>query len=234
MGIKNNIIYKIEKVKNLEQWAKIVNKKQWKDGKSAKEFAKYMLSNGGYLPPEIEEIIGKCPKNMEAITYPEKVTSFGKGFGRGHGRQHDALIISEDFVIGVEAKVDEPLGKSMGECDNENKEIRIKALSRYLYGDENKAKELKIKYQLLSASVGTLMEAERNNKKKSVLLFIIFNNEETDNMRENKKAIEDFIKSLKNGENSAKKFGEDKDITFNVSTIEIKIPKVKYQSDIFL
>lgn len=229
MGIKNNIIYKIEKVKNLEQWAKIVNKKQWKDGKSAKEFAKYMLSNGGYLPPEIEEIIGKCPKNMEAITYPEKVTSFGKGFGRGHGRQHDALIISEDFVIGGEAKVDEPLGKSMGECDKENKEIRIKALSRYLYGDENKAKELKIKYQLLSASVGTLMEAERNNKKKAVLLFIIFKNEDDEDtvgMRKNKEAIEDFIKSLKAGENSAKKFGEDKDITFNVSTIEIKIPKV--------
>lgn len=173
MGIKNNI-YNPKEIKELEQWPKPVNKKQWKDGKSAKEFAKYMLSNGGYLPPEIEEIIGKCPKNMEAVTYPEKVTSFGEGFRSGHGRQHDALIFTKDFVIGVEAKVDEILGESISEKDSENRKKRIKAFSGYLYGDENKAKDLKIKYQLLSASVGTLMEAERNNKKKlfSFLLFL--------------------------------------------------------------
>lgn len=44
-------------------------------------------------------------------------------------------------------------------------------------------------------------------------------------MRKNKEAIEDFIKSLKAGENSAKKFGKDEGITFIVSTIEIKNTK---------
>ena len=83
----------------------------WKDGRSAKELAKYMTSIKGYMPKEIEDILVKLGCNTNIIFYgePEAVTSLE---GRGGGRHHDLLLVQENEVmIGVEAKSDEYFGK---------------------------------------------------------------------------------------------------------------------------
>ena len=83
----------------------------WKDGRSAKELAKYMTSTKGYMPKEIEDILVKlgCNPNDTFYGEPEAVTSLE---GRGGGRHHDLLLVQgNEVVIGVEAKSDEDFGK---------------------------------------------------------------------------------------------------------------------------
>ena len=83
----------------------------WKDGRSAKELAKYMTSTKGYMPKEIEDILVKlgCNPNITFYGEPEAVTSLES---RGGGRHHDLLLIQEnEVVVGVEAKSDEDFGK---------------------------------------------------------------------------------------------------------------------------
>ena len=66
----------------------------WKDGRSAKELAKYMTSIKGYMPKEIEDILVKLGCNTNIIFYgePEAVTSLE---GRGHPDTHPALPLPD-------------------------------------------------------------------------------------------------------------------------------------------
>jgi len=85
-------IYKLKlqkkdcKIDTLEDWYKLAPPKKadahWKDGRSAKEVAKYILAGNGYIPKEIEDILSEIGCNKEKIFYgePEAVT---KLVGRG-------------------------------------------------------------------------------------------------------------------------------------------------------
>ncbi|GAA0237167.1 DUF6946 family protein [Metaclostridioides mangenotii] len=121
-------------IDSLKDWRNLAPPKKvdthWKDGRSAKEVAKYILAGNGYIPKEIEEILSEIGCNKEKIFYgePEAVTKF---VGRGEGCNHDILFIQDSqAVISIEAKTDEELGKLVSkELENisENKLIRIKS-----------------------------------------------------------------------------------------------------------
>ena len=85
-------MYKLELKKNTKQinsvdewynFAPLQNPSlHWKDGRSAKELAKYMTSTKGYMPKEIENILTKlgCNTNITFYGEPEAVTSLeGRG-----------------------------------------------------------------------------------------------------------------------------------------------------------
>lgn len=166
-------IYKGQEINSIEEWgnyARPKSDKHWKDGRSAKEMAKLALSD------DFRNIISTILKELSIheTSYkcePEAKTCFGKGFGKGGPRNHDLLMIGNESVIGIEAKVSESFDKKVSEKST----ARVDALIKFLYGEEIDINKDKLFYQLLTSSVGTIKEALNNGKKKAVVLFITFN-----------------------------------------------------------
>ena len=176
------MIIKNDKLSTTNLWEKnappMGGDKQWKDGRSAKELANYMTSDFPNMPVELEEILSNIIDiNSTFELDAEYVTNFSaEGFGHGEGRNHDAILCNDDIFIGIEAKADESLGKVLAdELKNatENKMLRIKKLIGLLFNDgvEN---HKNLRYQLLTASAGVLIEAEKRNCKKALLAVIVF------------------------------------------------------------
>lgn len=97
-------------INTVNLWGEIAppkkKEKHWKDGRSAKELAKFMIESNGYLPKEIERILDEINfnENVSFIGEPESVTG---PIGRGEGRNHDLLLNGENkIIIGIEAKAD--------------------------------------------------------------------------------------------------------------------------------
>ena len=172
---------------------------QWKIGRSAFEFARYMTSYGGTVPSAILQYlqsIGIQAYNFECE--PERITSFSKkeisklcpgwNLERGEGRHHDGLMWStgNDCVIGIEAKVSEPFDRSIKDRiesaknnhdQGENTKKRILESIRIIKGEKEQNKEwLKkdLMYQLLSATIGTVIEAKKLGATNAVFLVIEF------------------------------------------------------------
>ena len=98
---------------------------------------------------------------------------------KGNGRNHDLLMIGEDFVVGIEAKVSESFGEEISTElieASDNKKGRIDKLANELFGCKiNEVKDgLELRYQLLTGVYGTLLEAENNKKSKALFLVIVF------------------------------------------------------------
>ena len=177
MLLKNNGIT------DIESWFKISppmgGEKQWKDGRSAKELARYMTAAYPYVPKEIEDTL--CcfvHKNAEFEWAAEYVTEFQPfGLGRGEGRNHDAFMFNSDIVVGIEGKADESLGSQfIGDAlenASDNKKQRINGMIQMIFGDvpEN---HKDIRYQLVTASAATLLEATKKNVNKAMLIVIVF------------------------------------------------------------
>lgn len=221
--MSNLTIIKENHISDLSSWFKYAQPeggdKQWKDGRSAKEFARYMTASKGSLPAELLsyfEKIGIKDSYFECL--PEHVTSFaGYGIGKGEGRHHDGLLLSSSAVIGIEAKVSEPFDKSLKEKlkkaqDNsdggKNMKERILgslALFHKTTPDENVEE---IMYQLISATTGTIIEAYEREKSKSVVLVLEFTGDvdlgsseaqikkEKQQIQDNDSAFQNFLKLL--------------------------------------
>jgi hypothetical protein len=166
-------LYKGKEISSIEEWgnyARLKSDKHWKDGRSAKEMAKLALSE------DFRNIISTILKELSIYetSYkcePEAKTCFGKGFGKGGPRNHDLLMIGNESIIGIEAKVSESFDKKVSEKST----ARVDALIKFLYGKDIEINKDKLFYQLLTSSVGTIKEALNNGKKKAVVLFITFN-----------------------------------------------------------
>ena len=148
---------------------------QWVDGRSAKELAKYMTKNLPSVPAEIENAIKTIvPAKAEFEWDAEYVTKLP---GTGEGRNHDAILfIDKNIVITIEAKADESLGNLIDEeIENAsvNKLYRISSLLGYIFKGGFKNYK-KLRYQLLTASVGTILEAQKKNCKTAVLIVLVF------------------------------------------------------------
>ena len=222
-------MYKLELKKNTKQinsvddWYNFAppqnSSLHWKDGRSAKELAKYIIGGNGCIPKEIEIILSQLGCNPNSIFYgePEAVTSLE---GRGGGRHHDLLRVKEsEVVIGIEAKSDEDFGKSaheevFGNNDykqllysiSDNKFTRVNSLYNDIYGYDL-YKNMEIRYQLLTSTKGVLKEAKKANASKVVLLILTFKKENCYSERKIKSNLQDlnnFIDSLgtplKNGQ----------------------------------
>ena len=179
----------------------------WKDGKSAKELAKYIIEGNKYLPQELEVLLIKigCQPSGELQGEPEAITGLKS---RGQGRTHDLLLVKEnEVVVGIEAKVEEPLDEPVYKIiedlimkkpeDAKGKYERLKYLYKCIYDSE--IDNTYLQYQLLTATVGTLLEAEKAGAKKAVLAVITFISalgHMSNSMKKNKDDLNYFISTI--------------------------------------
>ena len=88
-------------ITNVETWEikapPMGKSRQWVDGRSAKELARYMTKNYPQLPIEIENILKEFVRDDSEFDWAaEYVTRFEPfGLGRGEGRNHDAFLYRE-------------------------------------------------------------------------------------------------------------------------------------------
>jgi hypothetical protein len=163
---------------------------QWKDNYSAKELAKFATSSE--FPVFLQQIIKSMGcKVCDVTCIPEADTPLPFSY-RGP-RNHDLLVVGKDFVIGIEAKVNEPYSNTLSqeyEQGSKDKKARIDWMKKLLFSEnDNTINELK--YQLFSGTCGTLLEAARRNKSKCMFLVLSFDVEGNGG---NKTNNEDFAK----------------------------------------
>lgn len=215
--MKISIQKKVE-IQTLDQWYHVAppegGSKQWKIGRSALEMARFALSKE--FPIVIDRVLKECGlREGSFICEPEALTSFEQGMGTGGPRHHDLLMIGDNTLIGIEAKVSEPFDKRIedkrkGATDNMNQ--RLDSCLRYLYNSKPDNAE-KMYYQLFSATIGSIIAAksETNKAIKNVIsLFVVFvdnvDKEDgyDDHVRENDNAFKDFCESFGLDENGGK------------------------------
>ena len=172
---KNNNI-----ITTVEEWYQFAppkaKGKHWKDGRSAKSLAQFMTDKNQVK--KLEDILVELEYDTNGVISctPEANTVLPC---KGNGRNHDLLMIGEDFVVGIEAKVSEPFGEEISTElieASDNKKNRIDTLANKLFGCKiNEVKDgLELRYQLLTGVYGTLLEAENNKKSKALFLVIVF------------------------------------------------------------
>ena len=172
---KNNNI-----ITTVEEWYQFAppkaKGKHWKDGRSAKSLAQFMTDKNQVK--KLEDILVELKYGTNGVISctPEANTVLPC---KGNGRNHDLLMIGEDFVVGIEAKVSEPFGEEISTElieASDNKKGRIDKLANELFGCKiNEIKDgLELRYQLLTGVYGTLREAENNQKSKALFLVVVF------------------------------------------------------------
>jgi hypothetical protein len=242
MILKNNEII------NSDEWKRIAppmgGDKQWKPGRSAMELADYMTKNLPDMPQAIEDVLmpftsGTAEFDWSA-EYITNLTPFG--LGRGEGRNHDAFLWNPDVVVGIEGKVDEPLGseyiRDAMKSKSPNKLHRVQGMVEMLFGGKPEAHGA-IRYQLVTASIATLLEATKRGVKNAVLLVIVFKKpgyyienciEKTyyseKNIRKNNEDIEVFLKETRSTEQNGMyliptAYGKETGINLYFKKIEI-------------
>lgn len=176
------MILKNNGITDIDSWFKksppMGGLKQWKDGRSAKELARYMTKNFPVVPAEVENLLlNFTDADSEFEWDAEYVTSFEKhGLGKGEGRNHDGMMVNDDIFVGIEGKADESLGNLLGEelaNASVNKMTRINGMIDMLFGDgaEN---HKNLRYQLITASTAALLEAKERSLSKVLLLVLVF------------------------------------------------------------
>ncbi|MBC8384172.1 MAG: hypothetical protein H8E57_01480 [Candidatus Cloacimonetes bacterium] len=172
-------------INNLIEWEKYFlksdsKKKHWKDGRSAKSIAEFMINKNGI------KIITDIVSNIlsEKVTFSKAIPEFEVKFDNyGKGREHDLGLFGKTdsnkrVFVGVEAKVDESFNEKISD-------IYIKAKSKELNGESTNAPKriekliqrnfnnitpdkFNLRYQCLYSTVGTL-EAKSNGNKADAL-----------------------------------------------------------------
>ena len=218
-------INKTVEIKDLDQWFHVAppegRLKQWKVGRSAMEMARFALSNE--FPKVIAKLLEECGLKESAFSCePEALTNFENNMGKSGPRHHDLLMVGKDTIIGIEAKVSESFDKTINEKRKgatENMNIRLNSCIEFLYENEPEAVE-ELYYQLLSATIGSVIEAQRQMKKNVISLFIVFTG--------NIDAEKDYEKHIKDNDDAFRVFCS----TFKLSEKGGKIPSIPKAPDI--
>lgn len=185
-------------IKSQDDWLKYAPPKgtnHWRKGQSTELLAEYIVSAKGYLPKEIEDILIsiQCKNNDVFYGEPEAITMFNT---KGAGRNHDLLLVKKnDIVIGVDAKVDERFGNKvssiLAKSISNNQKERIKQFNKEIYGQSLNLIP-NVTYELLSATSGVLIEANKANATKAVLLICTFVNGSNADIKKIIKNIDDI------------------------------------------
>ena len=234
------MIFKENGIFDTDTWFQIAppmgGAKHWKDGRSAKELARYMTSEYPLIPKEIEKTLRRfTDESAEFDWTAEYVTDFQSfGLGKGEGRNHDAFLFHSDVVVGIEGKADEPLGSQLIgdalETASENKKQRIEKMIQMLFGDAPENHK-NIRYQLVTAAVATLLEANKRNVGKAVLMVIVFKKKgcfSEKKVKANNEDIQRFLDELSAKEKDGiysvpTAYGREKNIEFYFKHIEIDL-----------
>lgn len=192
-------------IKTIDQWPKPMRSNQWKDGRSAMLLAEFVLNAQESFCELIASVLKGC--NIELQDFkcePEASKGLGDRFGRGN-RHHDLLMIGENCVIGIEAKVSESfdkesIGKKLEEKEKTKRERAEKLIDTLIPKDKRADKEyLNLPYQLFTATRSTISCAEKMKKSYSIFLVIDFigdvlkDKDYDEKCRKNREAFEAFV-----------------------------------------
>ena len=233
-------------ITNVNDWFIVAppkgKEKQWKDGYSAKELAKFVTANKEKFNELIKSIVTESFKSKISASFcgePEAETKLPPKGSRGP-RNHDLLLYNKDLVIGIEAKVNEPFGNSISEelknADSENKKERIKWLKKTILPDPQKEEANQLKYQLFTATAGTLLEAYRRKVEQCIVLVLSFNENQESNA-DNNKSFKDYVNLVCGEQKDYRSFyvsdgpGDPQEIKCRFVKKEIVISKTEYMID---
>lgn len=195
-------------IANLSDWGKSFIKKDsekhWKDGYSAKEFAKRVLD--GSFEKDASKVFSLFLQIQFVSAEIEKI-SYLDSF-KGGQRNHDLACLAESngekIAVCVEAKVSEDFGNTLAlnfaslDLDkNKNKVQRINNLCKIFFGKSYDESLSNVYYQILTGLYGTVKYAKEINAKKSVFVIYQMNTQEEKSQsasKEHLKDINDFLK----------------------------------------
>ena len=207
-------IQKSIKITNEDDWFKVSppkgGKKQWKKGRSARLLAQYTTDQTSDFKQLIEIILADCGlkvKNFNCV--PEASAGLGIGFGGGGSRNHDLLMIGNNCVIGVEAKVSESFDREINEVISESatRKYRAEKLISFLVREKSDDTLKKLGYQLFTATRGTICSAINSEVPYAIFLVIVFTGDVDkepnydDNCEKNNKDFDAFLKYVNADEN---------------------------------
>ena len=204
-------------IQSVDDWFHLAPPKKgishWKDGRSAKELAKTWFPSEGQpkIPNELVNLLKSHDDTKDAVIdegIPEHIVALDNF--RGEQRNCDLALYgrvrNKTISINIEAKADEPFDMTIQEkCDrvtNPRSKIpqRIDILCRSLFG--KKQQELpemaNLRYQLLTGSAGTLIDAESIKAHIAVFVIHVFLSNELDmeKVDQNDKDFNKFIRLL--------------------------------------
>ncbi|WP_281885861.1 DUF6946 family protein [Paenibacillus sp. YYML68] len=200
-------------IHSLDEWLKYAppakGEKHWKDGRSAKEFAKaWMSSNGARMPSYISDFLlsQACTVGFQPEwATPEHETKLDNL--KGNCRNHDMIVVGnangKKTLCAVEAKVDESFGEIVSDYviksrkKNPRSQVpeRINNLSTALFGLKDIGA---LRYQLIHAIAGTLIEAKSQGADQAVFIvheFVPFG-KASKKAKQNEEALQEFVESL--------------------------------------
>ena len=227
-----------QEIHSVEEWFRLAppegGKKQWVPLHSAYEQGDYFTHYDGYVPKEIDDYlndIGVDSSDLEAE--PEAITSlYEDGFGKNGPRHHDSLLWNTGVAMGIEAKATETLDeyvtdKCKGNC-SPNQRLRYHGLCKRILNKDIKECS-NIRYQLLSATAGTLIEARNKTINKAALVVLLFESEITskEHIENTRKDIEAFTSCLKVKSNGSFEVPFAPQIDFYVKFIVTKASSYK-------
>lgn len=210
-------------IRTLDEWREFAPPKSsnhWNPGRSAMEAARSWLAvSSPELPTGVAAALSSHPAFGTVVSWcaePEVRTLFDQL--RGEPRNTDLLVQARDdrgdFLLAVEAKADEPFGKTVAETlaaaverrlDNPRSRgiERIEYLAMALLGPRRKG-ELplgQIRYQLLTAVAGAVGAAVRNGGQRVVLLVHEFRTRKTTDEKHvaNARDLNAFVHRLSHG-----------------------------------
>lgn len=211
-----------EKIEKPDDWTEPMSEKHLQEGRSAKLLERFALSES--FGDAINKILNDygLSTNGSFKCIPECKSSLGKGMGRGGSRNHDALLIGDDCVVGIEAKVSEPFDKCIREKsklqgEDKNGMTRADKLSQFLCGDNDVSN---IGYQLFAATYGTMKAAIDEGRENCVMLVVVFNG--------NVKKERNYCVKIKKNEDDFNNFKQSlQDIENDCITREIDGKRIK-------
>ena len=213
---------KNQPIGTLDDWFAIAPPKdglsQWKDGRSAKESARAWLERVGAVPAEIAELLSSHT-DIGPLTYERAEPECLLAFDDHHGpRNADMVMWAHDargpVAITVEAKADETFDRVIADVldasletilgtPNSKALTRVIDLTRCLFdvraGDQARVSELR--YQLLTATAGTLALAKSMNSTRGVVVVheIISASCTHVKLDANAQDLDRFIRRISNG-----------------------------------
>lgn len=201
-------------IKDFNDWDGVFSNhksKDWKPCRSAYSLAEYMMQHDGFnqVIKMASNAIGDSITAIDTATIEDQV-AFDAFY---HKREHDLTIVAQtaskkSVFIGIEAKVDEPFGNDTVEnyrtdsvIKNSNSKVpeRISDLRKYVPQETSDADFGKLRYQLLTATAGTLCAKDNNNDYDYyIFMVLVFKTKSYDQDRgdENKKDFNSYIDAM--------------------------------------
>lgn len=195
-------------------WTRPMSKDgHWRGGRSAMELARaWFTSPSPITPPEIATLLQTSPLTHDLVLrtgWPERKTALPFS---GEGRNHDLVMLGEangkSILLAVEGKVDESLGPPIGHYWRKSKNTsrsrgwrRVDSLLESAFGPAASAEAKpwnELPYQMLTATVGTAIEASRNGCEIGVLCIHEFVTESAKqrSLDRNKADFTSFLEAL--------------------------------------